>query len=288
MFPYARYVAIEKFDCNLHEYLNKQKSSIQLEEKIDLTLQAVKGVAYLHQKGIVHKDIKPANYLVRCYGNGTPVCCKLTDFGFSKVIRDGTSRCSATLQLGTQGWIAPELELTKSEFSMRCDIWSFGCVVHYIFDTCRHPFGEGAERIMNIKTGKPIAEGKEIIEAIERANPSVLVATLVSKMISSDPRNRPSSMKILSRVTSWKSVNQTSVSSTPNETGTNTDFRRRMMVNDQRIQNEHDPIRNNQILGNKKMPLASRQSINWSLFALRLMGLLLPLSVIFVYVLKLY
>ena len=78
----------------------------------------------LHQKGVVHRDIKSENFLVADDG-----FLKLTDFGLSK---DGMNikRRAFTLT-GTSEFMAPEvLEQTKEGYDFAYDWWSFGCLLY--------------------------------------------------------------------------------------------------------------------------------------------------------------
>ncbi|CAO3667356.1 unnamed protein product [Rhizopus stolonifer] len=104
--------------------------------------QILKGLNYLHNKDIVHRDIKGANVLVDNKG-----CVKITDFGISKKVEEDiimqNQSSSASHRPSLQGsiyWMAPEV-VKQTLYTRKADIWSLGCMVIEMF-TGDHPFPE--------------------------------------------------------------------------------------------------------------------------------------------------
>ncbi|KAG8827036.1 hypothetical protein FRC19_006004 [Serendipita sp. 401] len=90
------------------------------------TRQILDGLAYLHSRGILHRDLKADNILVDLEGN-----CKISDFGISKHEHDniyGANEAMTAMQ-GTVFWMAPEILVNPDGYGGKVDIWSFGCVV---------------------------------------------------------------------------------------------------------------------------------------------------------------
>eukprot|EP00771_Trimastix_marina_P002149 gnl/Trimastix_PCT/3263.p1 GENE.gnl/Trimastix_PCT/3263~~gnl/Trimastix_PCT/3263.p1 ORF type:complete len:1015 (-),score=367.46 gnl/Trimastix_PCT/3263:98-3142(-) len=85
------------------------------------TLQVLNGLAYLHDQGVIHRDIKGANILLA----GTQGQIKLTDFGVSAKIGDGGAEDEVA---GTPYWMAPEV-IAMAGRTTASDIWSVGCTV---------------------------------------------------------------------------------------------------------------------------------------------------------------
>lgn len=113
------------------------------------TRQILFGLKYLHDKGIIHRDIKGANILVD--GSGT---VKLVDFGHSKKLTDNYQTYSVK---GTPMWMAPEV-IREQRYSKASDIWSVACtVVEMIIGGLPYPDME--KRDANYVMIK-IAEGK--------------------------------------------------------------------------------------------------------------------------------
>ncbi|KAJ2451787.1 mitogen-activated protein kinase kinase kinase [Coemansia sp. RSA 2336] len=113
--------------------------------------QVSAGLAYLHERAILHRDIKGANILVDHTGT-----CKISDFGISRKI-DRSSVAEAGRRrgrriLGTVPFMAPEVA-RASEYSEAADIWALGCVVVQMWSG-RQPWDELQEPQVFFKLGR--------------------------------------------------------------------------------------------------------------------------------------
>lgn len=112
----------------------------------DALLQLAKGLHAIHQQCVFHRDIKPANVLVLM--KGSKIVLKWADFGFSKKFNPENSTMSLTDQIGTMGWMAPEMINSPEEDSnhlrgtVKSDVFSEGLLFGYIALEGDHPFGE--------------------------------------------------------------------------------------------------------------------------------------------------
>ncbi len=117
------------------------------EELRQIIISIVRAVEYLHNQGVIHRDLKPGNVLFSKDRNGKLVA-KITDFGISKdVLGDKTIEQSFTEGVGTPHYMAPEQFFKKKfglngEVSERTDIWAIG-VILYLLLTGKRPFGHG-------------------------------------------------------------------------------------------------------------------------------------------------
>uniref|UniRef100_A0A8C3YRD6 Mitogen-activated protein kinase kinase kinase 19 n=1 Tax=Catagonus wagneri TaxID=51154 RepID=A0A8C3YRD6_9CETA len=91
------------------------------------TKQILQGVAYLHENGVVHRDIKGNNVMLMPTG-----IIKLIDFGCAKRLAwaglNGTHSDMLKSMHGTPYWMAPEV-INESGYGRKSDIWSIGCTV---------------------------------------------------------------------------------------------------------------------------------------------------------------
>ena len=81
------------------------------------------GLAYLHQQGVIHRDIKGENVLV----DQDKGMCKLADFGAAKKLIQQASE--ARTMIGTPYWMAPEVINRPEGYNEKADVWSAGCTI---------------------------------------------------------------------------------------------------------------------------------------------------------------
>ena len=114
-----------------------KRGAISVEETLRVALQLAEALEAAHQKGVIHRDLKPLNIKVTPEGN-----VKVLDFGLAKTfVKDGvevdlsqspTIGMTATEQgviLGTAAYMSPE-QARGREVDKRADIWAFGCVLY--------------------------------------------------------------------------------------------------------------------------------------------------------------
>jgi eukaryotic-like serine/threonine-protein kinase len=144
------------------------------------------GLQYLHDKGWVHRDIKPDNFLVSEDGE-----CKLIDFALAQRIRSGWSRLFAgrTRVQGTRSYMAPE-QIRGQALDARTDVYSFGCLLYELV-TGRLPFtGVSPEDLLRKHLHAPVPSA---MSANRNLTPDF--NDLISAMLAKDPNRRPQTME---------------------------------------------------------------------------------------------
>jgi len=140
-----------------------------LSDKIQrsLVLQLLAAYDVMHEASICHRDVKPANILIKDYQQGSPdePVLKLCDFASSKILEDSESSLMSTV-VGTVEtgdapacWVAPEVGIIHPAsgeveagigYRKTSDLWSLGCVLHFV------------------GTSKPLFETQEASRAVRR------------------------------------------------------------------------------------------------------------------------
>eukprot|EP00850_Spirogloea_muscicola_P009747 SM000055S18281 [mRNA] locus=s55:503995:513174:+ [translate_table: standard] len=95
--------------------------------------QVLEGLVYLHEQGVIHRDIKGANILTTKEG-----LVKLADFGVATKLNEVDHNAQSSHPVGTPYWMAPEV-IEMSGVSAASDIWSVGCTVIELL-TCAPPY----------------------------------------------------------------------------------------------------------------------------------------------------
>lgn len=102
-----------------------KNTSLPTEEVLEYVKSVGDGLQYAHNRGILHRDVKPSNVLISSDGN-----TYLTDFGLAKVIKEGTSITTGDVILGTPYYISPEQAKNSEHLDEGTDIYSFGVMIY--------------------------------------------------------------------------------------------------------------------------------------------------------------
>ncbi|HEY7311099.1 MAG TPA: serine/threonine-protein kinase [Gemmataceae bacterium] len=171
--------------------LVKRDGSLPIEQACVLMRQAALGLQHAHEKGMVHRDIKPHNLLLpHPDGERHPdALVKIVDFGLAR-LHGKTKGDTIALRgeaevLGTPDYIAPEQSRDIHAADIRSDLYSLGCVFYFTL-AGRVPFpGENAmEKLIKHLMDEP--------EPLEKVRPEVppAVAAVVRRLMAKNPSDR--------------------------------------------------------------------------------------------------
>jgi len=119
----ALYIVMEYVEGETLAELLRRRGRLPPDEVVALGRQAAAGLQHAHDHGLVHRDVKPQNLLVRSDGT-----LKISDFGIARAA-EATQITSAGTILGTAGYLAPE-QAAGEEASAAADVYGLGAVLY--------------------------------------------------------------------------------------------------------------------------------------------------------------
>ena len=155
-----------------------------------LTRQTLAGLAYLHNEGVLHRDLKADNILLDVDGT-----CKISDFGISKKTDNIYGNDVTNSMQGSVFWMAPEVVRSEGQgYSAKVDIWSLGCVVLEMF-AGRRPWSKeetiGAiYKLGSLNQAPPIPD-----DVSDSVSPEAVA--FMSECFEIDPGERPTAETLL-------------------------------------------------------------------------------------------
>jgi len=157
------------------KYCDERK--LNIEQRLRLFEQVCEAIHHAHQKGIIHRDVKPSNILVSVHGD--KAVPKIIDFGIAKAVTQPlTDKTFVTFQgqlLGTPEYMSPEqVDLATQDIDTCSDIYSLGVVLYELLAGVL-PF----EKESFEKAG--FAQIQQTIRELEPASPSIRLTHLGEK-----------------------------------------------------------------------------------------------------------
>ena len=139
-----------------------------LEDRIRLFITVCRGVQHAHFRGILHRDLKPPNVLVRQVEGGTTgehsvagAEAKIIDFGIAKSLGHplvGSTLATGDQLLGTPAYLSPEAAALETDLDTRADVYSLGVLLHVLLLGFRpYDFGGGTvqDRLRRLRDEEP-------------------------------------------------------------------------------------------------------------------------------------
>lgn len=150
--------------------------SLSFSLALDVIKQVCKGLQFVHGKGIIHRDIKPGNVLLKWVsreakkleGSEAEVVAKLTDFGLAKEVSvDDFTKEYTTM--GTPYYVSPEQRLSPKDVDHRTDIYSLGIMMYEMLSGGSYPVGN-YKKLHEINPEIPV-EIDAIVEKCKKEKP---------------------------------------------------------------------------------------------------------------------
>jgi eukaryotic-like serine/threonine-protein kinase len=144
----APFIAMEYLEGESLEKLIARKPPLRPAARVGFVVQACRALDYAHRRGVIHRDVKPANIVVTRDG-----VIKVVDFGIAR-LADASKTQTGTF-LGTLAYMSPEV-LRGQQADARCDLWALGVLLYELIAYQRPFSGENhAALLINILQSEP-------------------------------------------------------------------------------------------------------------------------------------
>jgi hypothetical protein len=153
---------------------------------VETGAQVLEALAHAHSKGVVHRDVKPANVMLE---DGDEVSVRLLDFGLAQLEHADTLTAVGDVP-GTLAYIAPE-RLAGEDATGAADVWAVGVLLWEAL-AGRHPFWA----VSPLETARRVEKGAQPLAELRPDLPRDLCRA-VDRMLSVDPSKRPTAKQAL-------------------------------------------------------------------------------------------
>ncbi|CAE7838079.1 sepH [Symbiodinium sp. CCMP2592] len=177
-------IVFDLYACDLENALESVNGRAEPSSMVCFMRQMVASVAFLHEQGVMHRDIKEPNFLLTARRMSSDVTVVLADFGLAGLLSEGLEMADV---VGTDGYMAPECLAGKSSY--RTDVFALG-VTFFRMLTMRFPFQSdaGAWRLL-----QPLPR---------HVHP--LREEMVLDMLKKEPCHRPQAKTLLDNFPCWE------------------------------------------------------------------------------------
>ncbi len=155
-----------------------------MNDRLRIALHIAEALGYVHERAIVHRDIKPDNIHIDLKGR-----VKLMDFGIAKTADLSLTRTG--MAMGTPYYMAPE-QISGGATSHLVDIYAYGLLLYELLTGVRGVLGETMEQVFFQILNQPVDAG-----AMEKAGVSPAVRDLVLRCTAKKPEERPQSFRAI-------------------------------------------------------------------------------------------
>ena len=176
----THFLVLEYIDGETLDRALARRQRLPVGEAVGHAVQAAAGLQHAHDKGVAHRDVKPANLLV-----GRDGIVKILDLGLAQFFEDSGTRLnrSSDVVMGTTDYASPE-QLSGEEADLRSDIYSLGATLYHLL-TGQPPFTGST-------AAKMVAHHLSAVPPAREACPDVPegLSEIVGRMLAKDPGER--------------------------------------------------------------------------------------------------
>jgi serine/threonine protein kinase len=176
--------------------LVRNEGKLTMQQAAQIISQAAHGLEHAHERGLIHRDVKPGNILVTPKG-----LAKVSDLGLSGWLDEGRNDPRSGKVVGTPDYLSPEQIKTPSKITPASDIYSLGCTLYYAI-TGKVPFpgGTAAEKARRHCEDTPWHPRRFNTDVSEE------FVEIIADMMEKEPADRvPSAAEVVARLDPWAS-----------------------------------------------------------------------------------
>ncbi|KAJ0979069.1 hypothetical protein J5N97_014543 [Dioscorea zingiberensis] len=189
------YEYISNGSLDMHLSKNNPKV-LSWKDRMNIAVGAASGLNYLHQKNIIHRDMRPGNILIA--HNYEPL---LGDFGLARAQQTDSDHSSENKVVGTVGYLAPEYAET-GKYSNKTDVYSFGVVLLELI-TGKTPMDQRLQEKSLVGWARPLLKERKYPELIDErlldchdVHQLFWMVSVAEKCLRRDDDKRPSMDKV--------------------------------------------------------------------------------------------
>lgn len=157
------YLVMDYLDGPTVGDLIDQGGAVPEREALDIFRQVLRGLAHAHSKGVIHRDLKPRNLVLKVEEDGS-VLLKIVDFGIAKILpQDGEASQHLTLTgevFGSPIYMSPE-QCSGQRLDKRADFYSLGCVMYEVLTGLPPLVGTNAVETMSMHVNDNVPTFRE-------------------------------------------------------------------------------------------------------------------------------